>query len=289
VSQLLLELLEWRKTEKGSRILEQWSKVAGELEGARAEIAGLREKLKETELAKEQLLADMSQALGLKEEELAAMERRRKEDELALLAADKAKMEAVAEAAVVKKSEVDVIAFHAEISLLKKMLCDTEAEASRLQGKVSDAEAKITKDTVTLTEMEATLAEVQRTSDELELQLEDERSKYLAALEVAWAETRALKAEVDALQSEVAASQMAALNRAQAIVMRVQDDAGMRLKEAAALLANTNDELLATRFKLREVSLTAAKSVEMSSAVSAKETEIAQQATQIADLKEVCM
>jgi chromosome segregation ATPase len=46
------------------------SKVAGELEGARAEIAGLREKLKETELAKEQLLTDMSQALGLKEEEL---------------------------------------------------------------------------------------------------------------------------------------------------------------------------------------------------------------------------
>jgi hypothetical protein len=59
------------------------SKVAGELEGARAEIAGLREKLKETELAKEQLLTDMSQALGLKEEELAALERRRKEDEAA--------------------------------------------------------------------------------------------------------------------------------------------------------------------------------------------------------------
>jgi hypothetical protein len=43
----------------------------------------VREKLKETELAKEQLLMDMSQALGLKEEELAALERRRKEDDAA--------------------------------------------------------------------------------------------------------------------------------------------------------------------------------------------------------------
>jgi len=78
------------------------SRYAREAGDREAEIAGLREKLKETELAKEQLLTDMSQALGLKEEELAALERRRKEDEMALVAAEKVKAEAVAEA-VVKK------------------------------------------------------------------------------------------------------------------------------------------------------------------------------------------
>jgi hypothetical protein len=126
----LLELLEWRKTEKGSRILEQWSKVAGELEGARAEIAGLREKLKEAELAKEQLLTDMSQALGLMEEDRESTVSKRAVQRLPQLT----------ETLLVKWEKVQIDDLVSELEGVRTANYQLEAKIAQLQSKVKQLE-----------------------------------------------------------------------------------------------------------------------------------------------------
>jgi len=65
----------------------------------------------------------------------------------------------------------------------------------------------------------------------------------------------------------------------------VQDDAGVRLSDGATALAAIEDELQATRSQLGEGAKVAARSSMMSSALEAKEVEIARQAREIADLK----
>jgi len=109
---------------------------------------------------------------------------------------------------------------------------------------------------------------------QLEQHISHERSKHLAELEMAWAETRSLKEQVDALQREVAANQIAALARAQAIVRKVQTDASTRLGEGAAALAARDEELELTKAQLLEAAVSASKLSDMSLALNEKEAEV---------------